>query len=84
MFFEPVFGPIALALDDDGFSVVQEAIQDGGGDGRVVVEDAWPVLVGLIGGNDCRALLVAAADDLEQQIRAGFVDGKISQFVQLC
>jgi len=46
--------------------MVEEAIQDGGGDGRVVVEDAGPVFVGLIGGDDGRSLLVATADNLEQ------------------
>jgi hypothetical protein len=36
---------IALALDDDGLDVVQEAVQQRRGQGGVVVEDLGPLLV---------------------------------------
>ena len=37
------FMRIAFAFDEDGFGVVQEAVEDGGGEGAVVVEDFGPV-----------------------------------------
>src|SRR5262245_21827431 len=55
-------GAEALAFDDDGIDVVEDAIQD------VIVEDLRPVLVGTVGGDQHRRALVALADDLEQQI----------------
>ena len=72
---------VAFPLDDHGFSVVQEPVQHGAGEGAVVVEDFGPVFIGLVGGQQDGALLVTLADDLEEQIRAGFVDGQIAQFV---
>ena len=60
---------------------MQEPVQHGAGQGAVVVKDFGPVLVGLVGGQQDGALLVTLADDLEEQIRAGFVDGQLAQFV---
>ncbi len=56
---------------------MQEAVEDGGGDAGVVVEDRRPVFVGLIGGDDDGAALVALADDLKEQIGSNFVQGQI-------
>ena len=81
-FVDAVLGAIAPAFDDDGLSVVEETVEHGRGDGRVVVEDLGPVFVGPVGRDDGRALLIAAADDLEEQVGADFVDGKIPEFVQ--
>jgi len=33
------------AFDDDGVAVMEEALEDGGGDGGVAVEDGWPLVV---------------------------------------
>ena len=44
-----ILGAIAFAFDNDGFSVVQDAVQDGTGKGAVVVEEPGPVFVSLIG-----------------------------------
>lgn len=76
-----VLHAVALALDDDGFGVVQEAVQDGGSEGGVVVENLGPGFIGLVGGEDDGASFVALADDLEEEIGTGFVDGQISEFV---
>jgi hypothetical protein len=62
-------------------SVVEDAIEDGGSQHAVVVEDGWPVLVGLVGGQHDRAALVALADDLEQQVCPAFVDGQVAQLI---
>src|SRR5260370_33413256 len=71
----------ALAFDDDGVGVVQHAIEDGGGQGAVVVEYLGPVLVGAVGGDHHRGALVALADDLEQQVCAVLVDRKVTELV---
>ena len=36
---ELIFGAITLAFDQDGLGVVQEPVEDGGGDAAVVVEN---------------------------------------------
>ncbi len=64
------------SFDDDGFGVVQEPVQHGAGQGAVVVEDFGPVFVGLVGGQDDGAALVALADDLEEQVGAGLSMGR--------
>src|SRR5215467_8393970 len=78
---DSLFGAEALALDDDGIDVVQDAIEDGGGQGAVVVEDLRPVLVGAVGGEEDRRTLVALADDLEQQVGAMLVDGEVAELI---
>src|SRR5262249_9940386 len=74
-------GAVALALDDDGVDVVQDAVEDGGGERAVVVEDLRPVLEGTVGGDHHRPAFVAPADDLEQQIGAVLVDRQIAELV---
>ena len=77
-----VLHAVAFAFDEDGLGMVQEAVEDGGGQGAVVVEDLGPVFEGSVGGDDDGALLVALADDLEEQIGAVLVDGQIAEFVE--
>ena len=60
---------------------MQEAIKDGGGDRGVIIEDARPLLVGRVGGDDDRAALIARADYLEEQIGSALVHGQITQLV---
>jgi len=45
-----VLHPIAGAFNDDGFGMMQEAVEHRGGNGAVVVEDRGPLLEGLVGG----------------------------------
>ena len=63
--------------------MVEQPVEDGGSQGGVVVEDFRPFSIDSI-GDDGRAALVSLADDLEQQVGAGLVDGQISEFVKLC
>ena len=79
--FDAILHAITFAFDDDGFGVVQDAVEDGGGEGGVVVEDGGPVFEDLVGGQDDGSAFVALADDLEEQVGPAFVDGQISQFV---
>ena len=74
-----VFHAEALALDDDGFCVVEEAIEDGGGNAAVVIEDGGPGFVRLVSRDDGGAAFVTLADDLEEQVGAGLVERKIVQ-----
>ena len=62
--------------------MVQEAVEDGGGQGGVAIEDLRPVLEHAVGGDRDGALLVAVADDLKQQVGAGFVDGQIPELIE--
>src|SRR6516165_4202931 len=66
LLFNLVLHAEALAFDDDRVGVVQDAVEDGGGQRAVVVEDLGPMFVGAVGGDHHRCALVALADDLEQ------------------
>ena len=79
--FDLVLHAITLPLNDDGFSMMQEPVEHGAGQRAVVVEDFGPVFIGLVGGQQDRALLVALADDLEEQVGADLVDGQVAQFI---
>jgi hypothetical protein len=43
-----VFHPEALAFNDDGIGMMQQPIQDCGGQGTVMVEDRGPLLEGAV------------------------------------
>ena len=73
-FLDLIFHAITPAFHDHGFGVVQETVQHGACQGAVVVEDFWPVFIGLIGRDDGRTSFVPLAEDLEEQIGAGFID----------
>ena len=60
------FHPIAFSFDQYGFSVMQQPIQDSGGQRAVVVEDFGPVLEGSVGGDHQGTTLITHADHLEQ------------------
>lgn len=60
---------------------MEEAIEDGGGQCGVIVEDARPLFVDRISGYDGCAVFIASAYDLEEQVGAMFVHRQIAQFV---
>src|SRR5439155_23295620 len=60
--------------------MVEHAIEDGGGD-DAVAEDIAPAAEGLVAGQDERPLLVAAADQLEEQVGAALVDRQVADLV---
>ena len=62
--------------------MVEEAVEDGRGDGGVTVEDGGPLLEGLIGGEDDGTAFVAGTNDLEQKIGSALVDGQVADFVE--
>ena len=50
--------------------------------GGIVVEDFGPVLEHAISGDRDGAAFISLADDLEQQVGTGLVDGEIAEFVE--
>ena len=72
----------AFAFDDHGLGVVQQPIQDGGGQGAVIVEHLGPLLKRPVGGDHDRALFIAQADDLEEEIGPRLVNGEVAEFVE--
>src|SRR3989442_2785032 len=79
---ELVFHPEALPFDDDGVGMMQQPIQDRGGQGAVMVEDRGPLLKGAVGGNDDGPLFIAQRDDLEEQIGARLVNRQVPELVK--
>ena len=61
---------------------MEQAVRDCRGQGRFIVKGLGPGFVGLVDGEDRGALLVAAADDLEEQVRSEFVNREIADLVQ--
>src|SRR5437773_9011210 len=59
--------PIALALDHEGVAVMQESIEDGGGD-DVVAKDLTPLRHALIRRDQHRHFLVAMAHELKEEM----------------
>jgi len=80
--FDGILHAEAFSLDEDSFGVVQEPVEDGRSKRAVVVEDFRPVFERAVGSNHQGALLIALADDLEEQIGTGFVDGQKPQLIQ--
>ena len=82
--FDLILHAVAFALDDDGFGVMQESVEHRRGEDGIVVEDLGPGFEGLVGGEDRGAAFIPLADDLEEQIRSGLVDGQIPEFIDKC
>ena len=70
-----------IAFEQNGFGVMEEAVEHGGGDGAVVIEDGRPLLEGFVGGQRDRTPFVTLADDLEEKIGAVLVNRQIADFV---
>src|ERR1700686_5406059 len=64
--FAFVLQPVTLAADRDDLSVMEQPIEQCGGEGRVAGEGLIPLTERQIRGQDDRATLVATGDDLEQ------------------
>ncbi len=80
--FDAVFHSIAFSLDKDRLGMMEQAVQDGGGEDAVVVEDFRPLFEGPVGGDNHGPSLVAVADDLKEQVGSRFIDGQVSQLVE--
>src|SRR5207249_9293129 len=72
--------PVALAFEGDHGCVVDESVDQGGGDHRVA-EDLAPLLEAAVGGDDDRAAFVAAGDEREEEIRGLAFEGEVADLV---
>ena len=54
---------------------MEQSVQDGGGDGAVIVEDGGPLLERLVGGQNDGTPFVALTDDLKEEVGTVLVDG---------
>ncbi len=77
-----VFHSEARTLNDDRFRMMQQPVQDGRGNGAVIVENAGPLFERFVGRQHDGAAFVALADDLEEQIGAVLIDGQVADLVQ--
>ncbi len=62
--------------------MVEESVEDSGGDGGIAVEDGGPIFEGFVGGEDDGAAFVTGADDLEEEVGAALVYGEVADFVE--
>ena len=58
--------------------MMDEAIDDGGSEGVIVVQDGSPIAEGAVGGDHDGATFIPVRDDLEQEFSALFVDGQVA------
>src|SRR5216110_2458878 len=77
---ELLFEPIGIAPDVDGDRMMQNPVEDRGRD-DAVSEDLAPAAEALVAREDHRAPLVAAADELEEEVGAGAIDGQVADLV---
>jgi len=74
--------PIAVAADVDGGGVVQEPVEQGGGEDGIG-KDLAPLPVALVAGQDDGLPgLVATADDLEEEGGVGPLEGQVADLVE--
>ena len=72
--------PVAVALDVNGDGVVEQAIEDRGRD-HGIAEHLAPGPEALVAGEDDGAALVAARDELEEEVGALAVDRDVADLV---
>ena len=77
---ELLLKPEAFSFDVDGNRMVQKPIENRAGD-HGVAEDLAPGAETLVAGNDDRTTLVAARDQLKEQIGALAVDRQVADLV---
>ena len=72
--------PIAVSADGDDVAVVEQSIEDGGRDDGIA-KDRAPFSHGPVGGHEHGAALIAAADELEEQMRGVGLERQIAELV---
>ena len=61
---------------------MKKAIEDGGGNGAIAVEDSGPLFEGFVGGDDDRTAFVSLTDDLKKQVGSALIYGQIPHLIQ--
>src|SRR5262249_51044153 len=77
---ELVLEPVAVAPDVDRDRVVEDAVEDRGAD-HAAPQDVGRGAEALVAGQDHRAPLIAAADELEEEVRPDAVDRQVPDLV---
>jgi len=73
---------IAFALDEAGVGMMEQPVEERGGQRCIVVEDLRPMLVSAIGAYEDGAAFITLGDDLEQQVGAELVgSGRLPSIV---
>ena len=72
---------VAATVDEDDVDVVQQAIEDRGGEDLIAGEDLRPVAHVLVRGEDDRAFLVARAHQAEEEVGPLAVEGPEADLV---
>ena len=62
---------VAAALDVEDVAVVEEPVEDGGGEDLVAGQEFGPVLDAFVGGDEDRAAAVAIGHEAEEETRLG-------------
>ena len=78
--FLAFFQTVRLALDVAHGAVMQNAIQDGGGNGDIG-KDLVPLGEGLVGGKNSGRFLIPPGNELKEQVCAMNIHGKITDLV---
>ena len=78
--FLALFQTIRLTPDVEHGAVMQNTIQDGGGDGNVG-KDFIPLRKGLVGDKDSGRFLVAPGNQVKEQVCALDVHGKVADLI---
>ena len=78
--FLAFFQAVGLTFDVDDSAVMQNAIQDSGGDGNVG-KDLIPLGEGLVGSKDGRCFLIPSGNELEEQVCSLNIHREIADFV---
>ena len=78
--FFSFFETVRLAFDVNNGAVMEDTVQDSGGDGDVG-KDLVPLGEGLIGSEDSGGLLIASGNQLEEEIRSLNVHREIADFI---
>jgi hypothetical protein len=75
-----VFEPVGVAFEPGDFGVLEEPVDHGSGD-DLVAEGFAPAAEWLVAGDDQRGSLIAAGDELEQQVCCLGFEGDVADFV---
>src|SRR3954462_8793852 len=78
---EAALESVGRAVDGQHFGVVEESVEDGGGEG-FVAEGVGPFGDGLVGGDDGRAAGVAAGGDLKDAGGVGAIERQIAGLIE--
>ena len=75
--------PVALAVHFQDMDMVGDAVEERAGE-TLAGEHRGPFLEGQVRGHDGGAVLLAPAEDVEQQLASGLRERHVAELVELC